>query len=325
MATKPQIFISYSREDTEWKDRLESHLEVYAKNGRLAVWHDGKIPRGVRWADEIENVLGRATVAVLLISKDFLRSDFIMEKEIPVIRERELDGELKIFPIVVEPCDWEEIAWIRELQIFLPESSALSLRAEKQQEADLSLAAIEIKNLCMNGRKAPDSNGSNGEMESRDESGRFKKALLVATSDHLDSIFPKSATPSNNISAFGKLLESHCSFTVKSSTDLTLRQLTGDLEIICQESTPGDIVLIYLSGHTYLGPGRNLYFCTSDTEIDNLRGTALPFKLLHEIIEEAEASNIIIFIECQHCGRNGTSIELKSLLRDQIGGGRGSP
>ncbi len=74
---KPTIFISYSHKDEEWKDRLVTHLGVLERRGTLRVWEDRKIAAGGAWFEEIEDALGKADAAILMISADFLNSEFI--------------------------------------------------------------------------------------------------------------------------------------------------------------------------------------------------------------------------------------------------------
>jgi hypothetical protein len=78
----PKIFISYSHKDEEWKDRLLTHLNVLAKQNRLEVWDDRRIAAGDEWLPEIEQAINFCHVALLLISANFLTSNFILnEKE----------------------------------------------------------------------------------------------------------------------------------------------------------------------------------------------------------------------------------------------------
>ncbi|HXU28974.1 MAG TPA: toll/interleukin-1 receptor domain-containing protein [Thermoanaerobaculia bacterium] len=81
--SKPTVFVSYSRHDREWKDRLVHHLEVLEREGLLDVWDHSRIPVTTDWLPEIEGAITRAKVAVLLVSVDFLRSDFIRNQEVP--------------------------------------------------------------------------------------------------------------------------------------------------------------------------------------------------------------------------------------------------
>ena len=74
---QPTIFISYSHVDEEWKDRLIRQLNVLASEEHFKVWDDRRIAAGDDWYPEIEAAVNTASVAILLISEDFLTSSFI--------------------------------------------------------------------------------------------------------------------------------------------------------------------------------------------------------------------------------------------------------
>ena len=79
MEEKLKVFISYSHKDRVWLDRLRVHLEPLVRDYNLEVWDDTEIDAGKEWSFEIENALKTSQVSVLLISADFLASDFINE------------------------------------------------------------------------------------------------------------------------------------------------------------------------------------------------------------------------------------------------------
>lgn len=74
----PSVFISYSHKDEAWKDRLVTHLGVLQSQGLLDLWDDRRIGAGQDWHQEIEQAMAAASVAVLLVSADFLTSQFIL-------------------------------------------------------------------------------------------------------------------------------------------------------------------------------------------------------------------------------------------------------
>ncbi len=86
------IFISYSHKDEAWKDRLTPHLKIFEQDGRVSVWDDRKIEQGHEWHPDIKEAMEKASVAMCLISADYLTSNFCIKEETPFLLKR-CDGE----------------------------------------------------------------------------------------------------------------------------------------------------------------------------------------------------------------------------------------
>jgi len=99
-----KVFVSYSHKDTEWLERLQVHLKPLEREGILDIWADTKIIAGMQWREEIQNAIESSTVAIVLVSADFLASDFIEEHELPKILSRAKTGGTTILPVIVSPC-----------------------------------------------------------------------------------------------------------------------------------------------------------------------------------------------------------------------------
>jgi hypothetical protein len=103
---RDRVFISYSHEDKGWLNMLRKQLKPLEDKG-LKIWSDKDIVPGQKWPEEIDNSLGRVKVAVLLVSVNFLNSDFIKKQELPRFLEAERNGQVTILPVIISACLWE--------------------------------------------------------------------------------------------------------------------------------------------------------------------------------------------------------------------------
>jgi hypothetical protein len=143
----PTVFISYSHRDEAWKDRLVVQLGVLQRQGLLDLWDDRRIAAGEDWHGEIRAAMGQATVAVLLISADFLTSQFILGEEVPALLKRRDTEGVHIYPIIVRPCAWKAVKWLSRIQVRPKDGRPLAAGNEYQIEADLAAVAEEIAAL----------------------------------------------------------------------------------------------------------------------------------------------------------------------------------
>ncbi len=148
----PTVFISYSHQDEDWKDRLVTHLGVLQQQGMLELWDDRRIETGHDWQPQIEAAITRASVAVLLVTANFLTSPFILDEEVPRLLKRRHDKGVRVFPIIVKPCAWKEVPWLARMQLRPTDGTPLSAGSESQIDADLAAIAGEIAGIL---RRAP--------------------------------------------------------------------------------------------------------------------------------------------------------------------------
>jgi hypothetical protein len=102
-----RVFISYSHADRRWLERLQVHLRPLTRDSIADIWDDTRIKAGDTWRIEIRKALEAASVAVLLISADFLASDFVQSEELPALLKAAEERGLLILQVIVSPSRFE--------------------------------------------------------------------------------------------------------------------------------------------------------------------------------------------------------------------------
>ncbi len=151
------VFISYSHKDEAWKDRVMTHLGVLEKQGHLKLWNDRDIKPGGAWFPRIKDELNKAKVVVMLITANFLTSEFILGKEVPVILQRRRNQDILVLPLVLEPCDWEAVEWLSAMQLFPKEGIPLSTLKKPKADTELANLARLIHRALKNKETSPGS------------------------------------------------------------------------------------------------------------------------------------------------------------------------
>ncbi len=103
----PHIFIAYAHKDRESLLKLKTHLSILERRGHCRIFYDGEITPGERWDDRLKKELHLADIFLLLVSEDFLASDYINNVELPTILEKEKNKEGRVVPIILRKCLWE--------------------------------------------------------------------------------------------------------------------------------------------------------------------------------------------------------------------------
>tara|TARA_R110002072_G_scaffold284587_1_gene449014 strand:- start:31606 stop:35547 length:3942 start_codon:yes stop_codon:yes gene_type:complete len=146
-AMRDQVFISYSHRDKEWLDKLHDTLKPLLRKQTIDVWADTRIKTGAKWKTEITKALARAQVAVLLVSRNFLASDFIADKEIPPILAAAENEGLTVVWVPIGACLYEETE-IAEYQSAIDPATPLKSLPEAEQDAALVEIARKIRNAA---------------------------------------------------------------------------------------------------------------------------------------------------------------------------------
>ncbi len=119
MTSKPakviEVFISYAQEDERLMLKLEKHLATLKHQGYVTFWNNLRINAGKEWDNEINEHLSTAHVILLLISSDFMASDYCTSVEVKQALLRHDAGECRVIPIILRPVNWR-IATVNKLR-----------------------------------------------------------------------------------------------------------------------------------------------------------------------------------------------------------------
>lgn len=104
-----KLFFSYSHKDEDLRNELETHLSPLKRQGVIEIWHDRRIIAGKEFGSEISRNLEDSQIILLLISADFIASNYCYEAEMGTALEMHKTGKARVIPVILRPCDWQSL------------------------------------------------------------------------------------------------------------------------------------------------------------------------------------------------------------------------
>ncbi len=134
-----KIFISYAHKDEHYKDKLVTSIANLKRQGYVSAWEDRQIPVGGEWDKHIKSALNDADVILMLISMDFIASEYCFDVEVAkaIERHNNPNDNARVVPIIIRPADWQDTAFAR-LQA-LPKGALPVSKWEDEDEAYLDI------------------------------------------------------------------------------------------------------------------------------------------------------------------------------------------
>ena len=128
-----EVFISYNHEDEKLLKKLLKHLASLKRQGLVSVWHDREIGPGAEWKREIDQHLNSAQIILLLVSSDFIASDYCYSLEMQRALERHERHEAHVIPILLRPVHWQGMPFAK--LTMLPKDAKPVTKHENLDEA----------------------------------------------------------------------------------------------------------------------------------------------------------------------------------------------
>jgi hypothetical protein len=159
ISTPIEVFCCYSRDDEVYLRKLEIHLSLLQRQGLISFWYDRLIIPGDNWVNAIDTHLETASLILLLVSANFLASDYCYSVEMTRALERQDKGDARVVPILVSPVDWSE-APFAHLQALPTDAKPITTwRPQNRALADIATGIRRVIKDLANGTLPPPLSG----------------------------------------------------------------------------------------------------------------------------------------------------------------------
>ena len=109
-----KVFLSYAHDDMRFKIELQKYLINLERQGLIEIWQDGLIQAGDDWDNKIRFNLENADIVILLVSQNFIASNYIHEIEFRTAMTNRAEKKATVLPILLSDCDWQHWTVIPE-------------------------------------------------------------------------------------------------------------------------------------------------------------------------------------------------------------------
>jgi len=178
------LFYSYSHKDEDLRLKLETHLSALRRGGLIAEWHDRKLEPGDAWQGEIDRHLTSADIVLLLVSSDFIASDYCWGEEMTKALARHQRGEARVIPVILRHCRWQSTP-LAKLQVVPKDAKPIASWLDQDEAFDDVVAAIErsVQGTRRRAEETPLANSHAEPVAPRPKEAPNRPPVLIAPND----------------------------------------------------------------------------------------------------------------------------------------------
>ena len=182
-----EIFYSYSHRDERLRGNLDKHLSSLMRQGLITAWYDRNINAGTEWKHEIDTHLNTAQIILLLVSPDFIASDYCYSIEMTRALERYDAKEAHVIPIILRPTDWKDTP-LGKLQALPTDGKPITSRSWHSRDEAFFDVEIGIKKVVKELTKPKERDTEIGKIRPVNEKfgNKTVKAHILFVDDEVD-------------------------------------------------------------------------------------------------------------------------------------------
>ncbi|UOX85553.1 caspase family protein [Amycolatopsis sp. FBCC-B4732] len=156
-----------------------------------------------------------------------------------------------------------------------------------------------------------------------------RRALIVANGEYDNAGLQRLGSPAADADALAGVLADRAisDFDVQVVRNETAHVVQAEIEDLCAEGRPDDVLLLHFSCHGLKDDSGGLYFAARNTRPDRLRSTAVPAQFVQQCVSQSRSRSIVLLLDCCYGGAFGQGVAVRSSgdanVLDSFRGGRG--
>jgi ubiquinone/menaquinone biosynthesis C-methylase UbiE len=300
---RTKVFISYSHKDRPWLDRLQVFLRPLERDGLIERWDDTRIRAGDGWRDEIRRAIASARVVVLLISADFLASDFVEREELPPLLAQARDQGARIIPVIVGHCMLDgPNANLMRFQAINPPNEPLEQLSEPERNRVWTKLTREIFSLLPPTPHLEPPTPPEPPVSEPGRSGHTppsRHALLVINDRCDDPIYGGLTQAAEEPLPLEAVLRDPAigGFEVTVVRNEATAGVKKAVRQFFAAREPGDVALLYYAGPALQDQDYGIFFATRDASHDD-PNTAVPIGFLQHMMRTSRSRCQVVLLDC---------------------------